>query len=98
MFQFYEPVYYHHTSSFPDSEEKLGYWVGTTHNVGDALCHCILDAETKRFHETATVRPVSTKHPNWRIGVLKKVLPRKDETPEDSDADIPELEFANVSV
>ena len=101
MFQFYEPVYYHQTSSFPDSEERLGYWVGSADNVGDALCHCIIDAETKRFHETATVRPVSIKHPNWRIGVPNKVLPRQgvtatEDKAEPSTADTEELEFANA--
>ena len=75
MFKFYEPVYYHQTSSFPDSAERLGYWVGAAHNVGDALCHCILDAQTMKFHETSTVRPVNTKNPNFRIGVPGSTLP-----------------------
>ena len=100
MFMFNEPVYYHHTASFPDSEERLGYWVGPAHNVGDALCHCILDAETHQYHETATVRPVTTKHPNFRLGVPSNVLPPKSKStePEDSPDDVPELHFDNVRI
>ena len=104
MFMFYEPVYYHQTSSFPDSEEQLGYWIGSSYNVGDALCHCILDAETKQQHETATVRPVNTKHPNYRLGVPATVLPpkhkansTKDEEDENLE-DLPELTIDNVRI
>ena len=49
------------------------------------------------------MRPVSTKHPNWRIGVPNKVLPRQgvtttEDKAEPSTADTEELEFANVRI
>ena len=76
MFMFMEPVYYSSYDSFPDSDERLGYWTGTTHNVGDTSCHRILDAETYKFHETGTVRPVDTsKNPNFRVGVPGVKMP-----------------------
>ena len=68
------------------------------------MCHCILDAETKQQHETATVRPVNTKHPNYRLGVPTTVPPPKHEakSPKDEEdgnpEDLPELTFDNVRI
>ena len=72
LFQFFEPVYYAHDPSFPDSKERLGYWVGPSKHVGDSLCHTILDSETFKEHHTSIVRPVKT-NPNFRVGVPANV-------------------------
>ena len=44
---FYQPVFYLDTikPAFPNSKELLGYWVGSTENLGDALTYWILTTE-----------------------------------------------------
>ena len=37
-----EPVYYLDYTSFPQTQEKLGHWVGVAPNVSDMLCYEIL--------------------------------------------------------
>jgi Reverse transcriptase (RNA-dependent DNA polymerase) len=41
-FSFYQPVYYYHSSEFPEPRGVLGRWLGVSHRVGQALCYWIL--------------------------------------------------------
>ena len=75
MYQFYEPVYYHDYDSYPESSEKLGYWVGVAQNVGDALTFQILTHDTNQIVERSTVRAANVKNPNYRVGVPLTALP-----------------------
>ena len=77
MYTFYEPVYYHDYDTYPDSSEKLGYWIGTAHNIGDALTFKILTHDTQEVIYRSTVRPANVKNPNYRAGVPLSALPPK---------------------
>ena len=48
LYTFYQPIFYAtHDEHFPpDSEERVGYWVGFAEHCHDSLTHKVLDAET----------------------------------------------------
>ena len=51
-FCFFQPVYYatNVRASFPEQpQERLGYWVGVSENVGDAMTWKILDKDTEKI-------------------------------------------------
>ena len=68
-YQFYERVYYlEFESTFPESRELAGYWVGVAENVGDALTYYILTED----HQSVVARSVlrhanDPKNPNKRV-------------------------------
>ena len=67
LFHFYQKVFYStfdHT--FPQSEERAGYWVGVADNIGDALTFKILDAKTNRLINRSSVRADNVTQPNKR--------------------------------
>ena len=45
-YYFYQPIYYYDkiTTSFPDSKERIGWWIGVAEHTGDALTYKILTA------------------------------------------------------
>ena len=65
-FDYYQPVYYLTPSSFPETKEKLGRWLGPAKNVGDAMTWKIL-TEKKTIIARSAVRPADDKEtPNLR--------------------------------
>jgi hypothetical protein len=57
-FRFFERVYYHNPStSFPQTKEQTGYWLGVAHSIGDALTYYVLNDTTKRVLVRSVVRP-----------------------------------------
>ena len=53
-------------TSFPESKEKLGRFVGIADNTGDALCYTIYLEDTHSFISRSVVRPITAEHPNLR--------------------------------
>jgi hypothetical protein len=41
-FQWYQPVWYLDSATFPNDKKKLGRWLGVSHHVGQAMCFWIL--------------------------------------------------------
>ena len=64
-----QPIFYHDpTTSFPESNEKPGYFVGFDFNAGDALTFKIITADMKTTLTRSVVRPVDDcKHRNRRV-------------------------------
>ena len=62
QYKFYKPVLFHEQEArFPEeSKEKLGYWVGISEHVGDALTFKVLTADTNKVIPRSTLRPTST--------------------------------------
>ena len=57
QFYWYEKVYYYdHSTSFPDSKEKLGRFVGIAENVGDTLFYKILTSDANQIIHRLVVR------------------------------------------
>ena len=55
LFSFYEQIYYlDHMTTFPDSKEKTGRFLGVSDNTGDALTFIIWDEQS----ETRLIRSV----------------------------------------
>ena len=40
-FTFFEAIYYYDNDSYPETKEKLGYWLGVTQNCGDAFTYYV---------------------------------------------------------
>ena len=60
QFQFYEKVLYRDSAEkFPETEEKAGYWLGVTKNVGHKLTYKILTNDTRQIIERSVVRSAS---------------------------------------
>ena len=56
-FCWWEPVYYTADSSHPSQrKEKLGRWVGTALNLGDALTFLVLDNQSQKLVVRSAVR------------------------------------------
>jgi len=41
-FQWYQPVWYYDTTSFPEATKHMARWIGVAHNVGQAMCFWLL--------------------------------------------------------
>ena len=67
-FHFFQKVYYHERNeSFPNSKERIGWFVGVTENKGDALTFKILtDDQEFTLLDRSVVRPVDDDNPNLR--------------------------------
>ena len=67
-FHWDEPVlYYKPDSSYPDSKECFGHFVGIAENVGDALTYLILTDDTQEIICRSVVRSaLDLKNPNLR--------------------------------
>ena len=68
QFHFYQPVFYYEkiNSSFPDSKERLGWWVGVAENHGDALTYKILNTDHKIMIRSVCRPTDNPLHPNIR--------------------------------
>lgn len=69
QFRFWDSVYYYENVSFPNSNEKIGYWLGVTRNCGDALTYYIYVLETHQVIARNVVWSVQNsieEHPNLR--------------------------------
>ena len=75
MFYFYQPVWYlDPTTSFPESKEKKGRFVGFAPNVGDILTFKILTDDTRHVIYRSVVRPANDKSKdNKRVSFLEDV-------------------------
>ena len=81
MFSFFEPVYYFDYDSFPESSERLGYWIGHSKNIGDALTWKIWDPENPNAEiYRSTVRSALEGNPNFQAGVPMHMLPKAPQT------------------
>ena len=67
-FQFMEPVYYLDYTSFPQTQEKPGHWVGVAPNVGDMLCYEILTERNTIINRSAVRTALTDEHQNRRLG------------------------------
>jgi hypothetical protein len=69
LFKFYQKIWYlDTTSSFPDSKEKAGYWLGPADNVGDGMTFKILTDDTETLLYRSVIRPFDDPaHPNNRV-------------------------------
>jgi len=62
MFTFYEKIFYlDHEDTFPSTNEKVGYWLGVTHNFGDALMYKILMDDKAPIISCSIVCPANDK-------------------------------------
>ena len=69
---FYDKVYYlENETSFPESKERLGRFVGIAENCGDALTYLIYDEETNKVIARSVIR--TTNIPNNRIENLEQL-------------------------
>jgi len=57
-YQWYQPVWYHDHTSFPNTIKHIGRWIGVAHNVGQALCFWVLP-ESDRPIARSTVQPLT---------------------------------------
>ena len=56
-FHFYQPVTFYDPVSFPDSKDEIGRWIGSSENVGQALCCRILTSKGAML-DRSTVSPL----------------------------------------
>ena len=68
-----EPVYYTDYTSFPQTQEKLGHWVGIAPNVGDILCYEILTDKHTIINRSTVRSALPQDQQNRRLG---HVFPR----------------------
>ena len=66
---FYEPILYYDKifTAFPDSREKLGWWVGVAETTGDALTYKILTTENEVINRSVVRAADNPLHPNQRV-------------------------------
>lgn len=59
-FKFWQKVLFlDQSSSFPDTKERPGYWLGVAENIGDEMTFAILTADTLKIMYTSVVRPAT---------------------------------------
>ena len=86
QFTFYQPVYFSDKEAFPDSDERLGHWIGVAENKGDTLTYWIL-AENNQVLARSLAHPVEGFEQNIRC----------KETGETSDKSVAEIEGSQNS-
>ena len=57
-YEWYQPVWYHDSTSFPNTSKQIGRWIGVAHNIGQAMCSWILPASGVPIARS-TVQPIS---------------------------------------
>ncbi len=57
-FNWYQPVWYYDSTTFPDSNKHIGRWIGVAHNIGQAMCFWILPRSGIPIARS-TVQPIS---------------------------------------
>ena len=70
QYQFREKVYYKVDEAHPNPKEAAGYWMGISHNIGDALTYVVRSEQTGRFLDCSVLCPADPKHngiPNLRV-------------------------------
>ena len=55
-FRFWDSVVYFEQSSFPNSNELMGYWLGVTKNCGDTFTYHVYVPETHRVIASSVLR------------------------------------------
>ena len=65
-FTFFEPVYYYDKDTFPESNEKLGFWCGVTQNCGDAFTYYAYVPSTRQIIARSVLRSAIESVPNHR--------------------------------
>ena len=78
QFVFWERILYlDHQGSFPDSKERLGYFVGCSSHVGDELTYLIYDDQSKQIVSRSVVRPYTTnKQVRWDPAIDASPAPK----------------------
>ena len=66
QFTFYQPIYFSDEDSFPNSNERKGYWIGVAENKGDTLTYWVL-TENKQVLARSLVCPADTPEKNQRV-------------------------------
>ena len=74
-FHFYQPVTYYDPVSFPDSKDEIGRWIGSSENVGQALCYRILTSKgTMLDRSTVSILDLTLKANVDRLAEYDKEL------------------------
>ena len=55
-FTFFEAVYYYDNDTYPETRERLGYWLGVTQSCGDAFTFYIYKPSTNHGLARSVVR------------------------------------------
>jgi hypothetical protein len=67
-FRFFEKIYYLDAEvSYPNSNEKAGYWLGVADNVGDCLTYYILTDDKHQVLARSVVRSATRSETNYRL-------------------------------
>ena len=76
QFQFWDWILYlDHEQSFPHPKERSGYWVGVTHNIGDALTYWILDDWSGQLLACSVIHPYNKNlHVKWDPAFAKQPI------------------------
>jgi len=65
-FSFWDPVYFYDSeTTFPQTRERIGYFVGFTESIGDALTYWVFDTDTQQVLVRSIVRLATV--PNKRL-------------------------------
>ncbi len=69
LFSFYEPIYYLDSEiKHPRTQEREGFWLGVSENIGDLITFKILTKHSHRIIFRSVVRSaVRTEHPNAKL-------------------------------
>ena len=57
-FEWYQPVWYYDSHSFPGDKRLVGRWLGVAHRVGQAMCYWILPPSGHPIART-TIQPIT---------------------------------------
>jgi hypothetical protein len=70
QFRFYEPIYYHDpvNNKFPDTQEKIGYFIGIAENKGDELTFWVLTGNGSVIARSVIRSALKAKEVNKREG------------------------------
>ena len=91
-FKFFEPVYYYDNDGFPNSKEKLGYWLGVTRSCGDAFTYHIWKPSTDQVLARSVLRSASSSlksAPNLRAARDMNNVPSNDTNSTDDESESP---------
>ena len=99
QFYFWQKVLFRQEVSFPNSNERAGFFVGIAHNTGDKMTFKILDADTGEITSVTDLHAAEDRlNPNLRVRFGEPVIASPDETTDEAttdDPDAPTLEYSD---
>ena len=101
QFRWYEPVLYNDpNTSYPETKEKPGYFVGFTENVGDALTFKILTLGKRPqvIHRSVVRSALDPKSPNKRVQFDQDLPVLEEQDQHKHPSKVLELEVADESL